>query len=183
MRYRVGGLEGWKLHSISIRWIRLARARTELRRLNNLMNAPEGLQEFLGYHRRMLAFMAGVCLAVAVLLLAILRNDPAWCGGFAAGAAAQLFKFGVLDIATIRRIAAADQGAALTQVRNMFLSLLVWGAAAALVLKMGWNVWAMAAGIFLPRIILLADARLRPNLFAPPIDRAGEERPEQSPEG
>ncbi len=147
------------------------------------MNAPESLREFLGYHRRMLALMAGVCLAAAVALLALLRNDLAYSGGFAVGAAAQLFKFGVLDIGAIRRIAAAQQGAAAIQMRSTFMSLVVFGLAVVAVWKLGLNVWAMAAGIFAPRVILLADAYLRPNLFARPADGAEREAPEHSPEG
>lgn len=112
--------------------------------------------------------MAGICLGVTVLLFVALPGSYAWCGGFAAGAAAQLVKFGVLDIAIVRRIAAGNQGAAGVQVRNTFLFLVLLGLAAVVVWKMGWNVWAMVAGIFAPRLILLADVYVRPNPFGTP---------------
>ncbi len=125
------------------------------------------MREFLQYHRRMFGLMCGVCLAVAVVLLAVMRLDWSWAGGFAVGATAQLFKFGFLDIAAIRKIAAEKDAAASTQLKSMFLSLVVFGLAVVVVYKLKLNVWSMAAGIFLPRIILLADAYIRPNLFKP----------------
>lgn len=125
----------------------------------------EGMREFLAYHRRMLVLMAGVCLAAAVVLLAVFRDDWSWAGGFAVGAAAQLVKFGLLDLAAIKRIAAIREGAAVTQLKSSFMSLVLFGCAVAVVYHLRLNVWAMAAGIFLPRLVLLGDAYLRPNPF------------------
>ncbi|MCL2000961.1 MAG: hypothetical protein FWG74_05965 [Planctomycetes bacterium] len=142
------------------------------------MDAPEGLRTFTKYHHRMLAIMTGACLGVTVILFALLRNDFAWCGGFAVGAAAQLFKFGVLDIAAIRRIAASSQGAAGIQMLTTLLSLAVFGLAGLCIWKADWNIWAMAAGIFVPRLILLADAYLRPELFARPAGDTDRQAPE-----
>lgn len=129
------------------------------------MDAPDGMLQFVNYHRRMFGLMCGVCLAVAVILLAAMRPDWAYAGGFAAGAAAQLFKFGFLDIAAIRKIAVEKNAAATTQLKSMFLSLAVFGLAVIIVYTLRLNVWAMAAGIFLPRLILVADSYLRPDPF------------------
>lgn len=129
------------------------------------MDATDGLEAFTSYHKQMFAVMAIVCIAVCAALFLAIPSDHAWAGGFAAGAAAQLFKFGFLDIAAIKKIAVERDAAATTQVKSMFLSLIVFGLAVVVVYKLRFNVWAMAAGIFLPRIILLLDAWLRPNPF------------------
>lgn len=129
------------------------------------MDASDGLRVFLAYHRRMFAIMAGVCLAVTVGLAVFLPGDLAWAGGFAAGAAAQLVKFGFMDVAVVRKVAAGDPGAPTAQVKSLFLSLVLFGLAVVVVFKFALNVWAMAAGIFLPRLILLADAYIRPDPF------------------
>lgn len=126
------------------------------------------MREFLGYHRRMFALMAVACLVVLAALILSMPGDLAWAGGFAAGAVAQLFKFGVLDIAAIKKIASEQKNAATAQVKVMYLSLLVFGLAVAVVYKLGLNVWALAAGIFLPRLILVADTYIRPNPFKRP---------------
>ncbi len=124
------------------------------------------MREFLQYHRRMFVLMICVCLAATIGLGVSLRPDWSWAGGFAAGSAAQLFKFGFLDIAAVRKIAAEREAAASTQLKSMFLSLIVFGLAVVTVFKSQFNVWAMAAGIFLPRVILLIDAYVRPNPFS-----------------
>ncbi len=124
------------------------------------------MHEFLQYHRRMVFFMNAICVAATVAFAVIMRPDMRWAGGFAAGAAAQMFKFAVLDVAAIRKIAVEREAAASTQLKSMSLSLVIFGLAVAAVFAFGLNVWAMAAGIFLPRIILLADAWIRPNPFA-----------------
>ncbi|MCD8352337.1 MAG: hypothetical protein LUC93_17170 [Planctomycetaceae bacterium] len=129
------------------------------------MATPDSMQDFLRYHRRMFSLMIGVCLAVFVVLLAVMRHDMAWAGGFAAGAAAQLGKFGFLDVAVIKKIAAEKKDPAVTQLKAMFVSLALFGLAVVIVYTFGLNVWTMAAGIFLPRLILLADAYIRPNPF------------------
>lgn len=126
---------------------------------------PEGMQAFIAYHRRMLVLMAGVCLIAAVILAIGAHEDLSWAGGFTAGAGAQLLKFGLLDLAVIKRIAAIRDGAALTQLKSMFMSLVLFGCAVAVVYYLRLSVWAMAAGIFLPRLVLLADAYLRPDPF------------------
>lgn len=125
------------------------------------------MREFAGYHRKMLCLMAGACLVVAAALLVVMWENREWAGGFAVGAAAQLFKFGVLDIGVIRKIAVGGNGAATAQVKSMYAFLLILGAAAFLVYTLKLNPWAMLAGIVLPRLVLIADTYLRPNLFAP----------------
>lgn len=129
------------------------------------MDGGQGLSEFLRYHRRMLVLMVVVSLVVAGALAFFLPGDLGWAGGFALGAAAQLLKFGFIDVGVVRRVAAGDPGAPAAQVKSLFLSLALFGLAAAAVVKLRWSVWALAAGIFLPRLILLADAYLRPNPF------------------
>lgn len=127
--------------------------------------SQESWQKFLRYHRRMLYLMLGVSLAVTVTILIVPGGDRSWAGGFALGSVAQLFKFGVLDLAVVRGVASGDGRAARTQVRNMLFALALFGLAAILTLRLGFGVWALAAGIFLPRLLLLADAKIRPNPF------------------
>lgn len=129
------------------------------------MNEPEGMREFLIYHRRMLIGMIVACLAATVGLCLATPGDFRLAGGFAAGAAAQLFKFGFLDVRIIRKIATERERTAATQMKAMFLSLVVFGLSLLATLRLGWNVWATAAGIFLPRLILIADTWFRPNPF------------------
>lgn len=129
------------------------------------MDAPDSMREFLRYHRQMFTVMLAVCLAVAAALFVAMRPDYSRALGFAAGAAAQLLKFAILDVAVIRKIAVEKKDAAATQLKVMVLSLILFGAAVMLVHTMHGNIWAMAAGIFLPRIILLADTYIRPNPF------------------
>lgn len=136
------------------------------------MNTLDGMTQFLRYHRRMFHLMTGVCLAVPAALFALTRPDFSWAGGFAAGAAAQLLKFGFLDVAVVKKIAAEKKDPAATQLKAMFFSLVLFGLAVAAVYALGFNVWTMAAGIFLPRLILLADAYLRPNPFGNPAEDA-----------
>lgn len=144
------------------------------------MTTHDGMTAFLRYHKRMFTLMTGICLAVAAALLAIMRGAPEWPGGFALGAAAQLLKFGLLDVAVVRKIAAEKRDPAATQLKTMFLSLVLFGLAVFAVLTLGYNVWAMAAGIFLPRLLLLADAYIRPNPFGDAANDA--DAPEESGE-
>lgn len=131
------------------------------------MDAIDGLAAFTSYHRQMFIVMAIICAIVsAALFIGVPSPDHAWAGGFAAGAAAQLLKFGILDIAAIRKIAAEREAAAMTQVKSMFMSLVIFGLAVVAVYALRLNVWSMAAGIFLPRIILVVDTWIRPNPFA-----------------
>ena len=129
------------------------------------MDAPESMREFLGYHRRMVVLMSAICVVVVLLLALAMPGDLSWAGGFAVGAAARLAKFGILDIAAIKKMAAERKDAALVQVKTMYLFLVILAAAGLLVYRLGLNVWAMAAGIFLPNVVLLAETWLRPNLF------------------
>lgn len=129
------------------------------------MEAPESMRQFVNYHRNMFVFMAGVCLLTTGVLFLALPGESAWAGGFAVGATAQLLKFGFVDIATVRKIAVDGKSAAATQLKASFFSLVIFALAAALVLRFGLNVWTMAAGIFVPRLLLLADAYIRPNPF------------------
>ena len=124
------------------------------------------LNAFFSYHRRMTALMLAVCLAVEALLVFLAWHNPAWAAGFALGSAAQLFKFFFLDAALIRKIAAGNAKPASLQLKSTLLSLAVFGLMAAAGVKLGADIWAMAAGVFLPRLILLADAWIRPNPFA-----------------
>jgi hypothetical protein len=140
------------------------------------MDAPDGMTDFLRYHRHMLALLTGICLAAAAALAVAMRPGFAWAGGFAAGAAAQLLKFAFIDVAVIKKIAAEKKNPAATQLKAMFVSLLLFGLAVVVVFSRGFNVWAMAAGIFLPRLVLLADARLRPNPFGKDADGDGNDR-------
>lgn len=129
------------------------------------MDADNSMNAFLAYHRNMF----GLCIVVAVVvtaLVAIVRQDDlSWAGGFAIGSLAQLFKFGFIDIAVIRKIAVEKNNAAGIQLKAMFLSLVVFGLAVVAVHYLKMNVWAMAAGIFLPRLILIADTYIRPDPF------------------
>lgn len=130
------------------------------------MGDPDGMRQFLRYHKRMFGIMVAVCVAVFAGLLIGMGGDASWALGFGFGAAAQLAKFGVIDVAVVKKVAAEKKDAAATQLKAMFFSLFIFGIAVIAVYKLGGNVWAMAAGIFLPRVILIADAWLRPNPFA-----------------
>lgn len=127
--------------------------------------ASDSMRQFLAYHRRMLLLMGGVCLAISAALALAMRGHLDWAGGFAAGAAAQLLKFGWLDVAVVKKIAATREKAATTQLQSSFFSLLVFGAALFLVYKFDLYVWTFVAGVFLPRVILIADTYIRPNPF------------------
>jgi hypothetical protein len=113
----------------------------------------------------MLIFMTAVCLVIAAAMFFLLPGQYGYLGGFVIGAAAQLIKFGFIDIGTIKRLAAQPDKAGKLQLRSTFLSLVLFGAAIALAFKLGMNIWAWAGGIFLPRLILLADAFVRPDPF------------------
>lgn len=137
------------------------------------METPDGMRQFITYHRKMFALMGGICLAILVVLGAVVR-DNSLCAGFACGAAAQLIKFGFLDIASVRQLAAQREKAAAIQLKTSFLSLLVFGLALVPVYLYHFNIWAFAAGIFIPRIVLIADTYFRPNPFVSE-DSAAEE--------
>ncbi len=143
------------------------------------MEEPYNLQAFLHYHRRMFLIMAMACLAVFAGLVVVMRQDFSWSGGFLLGAAAQLLKFRFLDIAVIQKIAIEKRDPAGVQLKAAFVTLVLFGGAAAAVLKMGFNVWAMALGVFLPRLVLIADTYLRPNPFENATGPA--EAPEEEP--
>lgn len=129
------------------------------------MAGDERLSEFFSYHRRMAALMLAVCLVAEMLLLFLARHNPYLAIGFALGAAAQLLKFYFLDAALIRKIAGGDAKPASLRLRSVFMPIAVFAPAAAAGVVIGADVWAMAAGVFLPRLILIADAWLRPNPF------------------
>lgn len=130
------------------------------------MGEQDGMRQFLDYHRRMFAVMALACAAaLAGLAAAGFRGDWSWTLGFGVGAAAQLAKFRFIDAAAVQRLAAAGSSAAAEQLKATLCSLFVFGLAVAAAYALGGNVWALAAGIFLPRVILVADAWLRPNPF------------------
>ena len=124
------------------------------------------MEQFLLYHKRMFIIILIVSGMAALSLFVLMPGDLSYGMGFVIGSAAQATKFGFLDVSTIRNIAANPKNAAKTQLMAMFFTLVIFSAAIALVLRFEMNVWAMAAGIFLPRIILLADTFLRPDPFS-----------------
>lgn len=138
------------------------------------MEESEGLQSFLAYHRRMLAVMFGACLVVTVLLIAFAPGEWAWIGGFATGAAAQLLKFGIVDISVVKQVALHPDSEPWQRVKARYGTLALLVLAVILTLKFKLNPWALAAGIFLPRVLLLADTYLRPNVFATPSSAISE---------
>lgn len=127
------------------------------------MESSDGLRVFLEYHRRMLLFLIGVSAVIAAGLLAL--GDQARFGGFALGAAAQLVKFGYFDVRVVREMA-ADPAVAVEKLKSRYGAMVLLAIAVVLTLKLRLNVWALAAGVFLPRIVFLADTYLRPNVFA-----------------
>lgn len=127
---------------------------------------PEGLKVFLAYHRRMMVFLTGVCAAVAVVLAVLVPGDFAIIGGFVTGAAAQLLKFGVLDVGVVRAMAVDAESAPMRQLKSRYGTMALLAVAIVVTLKFGFNVWALAAGVFLPRVIFLVDNLLRPNVFS-----------------
>lgn len=129
------------------------------------MDPFDGMRQFLSYHRRMFGLCLAVAVAVTVFLAIFRADDMGWAGGFAIGSLAQLFKFGFIDINVIKKLAIEKKNAASAQLKSMFLSLALFGLAVLFVYKLKMNVWAMAAGIFLPRLILVADTYIRPNPF------------------
>lgn len=130
------------------------------------MDVPDGLKDFIAYHRRMFLFMAAACLIVFVALLVFGAGDWTLAGGFAAGAAARLIKFRFLDLAVVRKIAVEKKDAAATQLKSMVVWMALFALAAVAVFTFKLNIWTMVAGIFLPPLLLVADTYLRPNLFA-----------------
>lgn len=125
----------------------------------------DGLNAFLAYHRKMFGLFIAVAAGVTAGLAILKPDDLAWAGGFAVGSLAQLFKFGFIDVNVVKKIAVEKKDAAGTQLKTMFVTLAVFAVAVLAVHKLGLNVWAMAAGIFLPRILLIADTYIRPNPF------------------
>ncbi len=130
----------------------------------NSMEPSSGMRQFLLYHRRMVVVMTAVSAAVWLVVRLTFR-DGGLSTGFLIGAAAQLLKFGFLDVAVVRKIAIEKKNAAATQLKTGAVTLLLFAAAALFVIKNSLSVWAMAAGIFLPRLILIADTYIRPNPF------------------
>lgn len=129
------------------------------------MDSFESMKAFLAYHRNMFGLCIVVSVMVTVVLAVVKADDLSWAGGFAAGSLAQLFKFGFVDVNVIRKIAVAKEGAAGIQLKAMFFSLAIFAVAVLAVHSLKLNVWAMAAGIFLPRLILVADTYIRPDPF------------------
>lgn len=136
------------------------------------------MEEFLVYHKRMFLLTGIVTILAAVGIAIALPGDHARFWGFVIGAAAQLFKFGLLDVSTIKQMAASPDHAAKIQLRATLLGMAVFGVAVVLVFVLGFDVWTMAAGIFLPRIILLVDTFIRPNPFGDKTE--GENRSDDS---
>lgn len=136
----------------------------------------------MAYHRRMLLLLMVVCAAAAVCLLVFVPGDYARLGGFVTGAAAQLLKFATLDVWLVKRMATDPDNAAMQQIKSRYGTLALLAIAVVVSLKFRFNVWALAAGIFLPRVILLADTYLRPNIFAKPPSAAPEGREESGKE-
>ncbi len=128
-------------------------------------NERSRMEQFLSYHRKMFVLTAILCGAVAVGIGVLLPGDWLRLLGFLVGAAAQLIKFGFLDVSTVKRMAAAPDQAAKLQLRATFLSLLIFCLALAVAFKFSLDIWMVAAGIFLPRIILIIDSFVRPDPF------------------
>lgn len=146
------------------------------------MESSSGLREFLAYHRRMLALLTAVCATGAVCLLVFVPGDYARLGGFTLGAAGQLLKFATLDVWLVKRMATDPEKAAMQQLKSRYGALALLAVVLVVSLKFKFNVWALAAGIFLPRVILLADTYLRPNIFAKPSSAAPDGRVENEKE-
>jgi hypothetical protein len=127
------------------------------------INEHKAMRQFIRYHRSLLVVMAAAC-AGGLACLAVF-GETQWWIGFGAGAAAQLFKFAFVDAAVVRRLAEGKTDVVAAQARGMIYSLIVFGIAVLAIYNFGGSVWAMAAGIFLPRVILIADTWLRPDLF------------------
>lgn len=123
------------------------------------------MEDFLSYQKKMLRISIAVCVIAAVAIIFLLPGDFPRLWGFVAGAAAQLAKFGLLDVGTVQRIAADPEHAAKIQLRATLLSLLLFGLAIAIVFVCRLNVWMLALGIFLPRMLLIADTFFRPDPF------------------
>ncbi len=123
------------------------------------------MEEFLAYHKKMFRISIIVCAVAAVAVLFLLPGDFPRFWGFIVGAAAQLAKFGFLDVGTVQRITADPDHAAKIQLRATLLSLVLFGIAIAIVFICKLNVWMLALGIFLPRLLLIADTFFRPNPF------------------
>jgi hypothetical protein len=123
------------------------------------------MEDFLSYHKKMLRISIAVCVIAAVAIVIALPGDFPRLFGFIAGAAAQLAKFGLLDAGTVQRISADPEHAAKIQLRATLSSLLLFGLAIAVVFVCKLDVWALALGIFLPRLLLIADTFFRPDPF------------------
>ncbi len=128
----------------------------------------ETVEQFLHYHKQIFSVMFLLCFVALAGMAAGAAGDASYAPyalGFGLGAAAQLLKFRCVDSAVIRKIAVEKKDAAAVQLKAMGGSLLLFGIAVAAAHRWGGDIWAMAAGIFLPRLVLVADAWIRPNPF------------------
>ena len=149
---------------IAFTMLRLAIA-MERRNKETCMKEPDGMREFLAYHKRMSVIMTLLCLACAAALFIAVPGDFAWCGGFAIGAAAQLFVFKFLDVQVIKKTAESPDASKMASVKKMYLSMVIYAAAVLLIYKLHLNVWSFVLGMFAPKLMLIADMYLRPNVF------------------
>ena len=124
------------------------------------------MEEFLLYHRRMFIIVLVVSGIAALSLFILLPGELSYGFGFLVGSAAQLIKFGFLDVSTIRTIAANPKDAPKAQLRAMVFTMIIFAVGIVIALRFRMNIWAMAAGVFLPRIVLLVDTFLRPDPFS-----------------
>ncbi|MDR3211488.1 MAG: hypothetical protein LBU79_06195 [Planctomycetota bacterium] len=143
------------------------------------------MEHFLRYHRQMFILTLVISLLALGGLAILLPGDYPRLAGFASGSVAQLLKFGLLDRATIQNIAKQPQNAARVQLRATFFGLVVFGLALVLVFSLHLDVWCLAGGIFLPRLVLLADSILRPNPFGEMSESSAEttEQPQSGDTG
>ena len=74
-------------------------------------------------------------------------------------------KFGILDVAVVKRMAKNREEGVLSQVKVRYLALVILAAAAALVYVLRLKIVAMAAGVLTPTVILVIDSLVRPNVF------------------
>ena len=134
----------------------------------------DSMEPFLRYQRQMIlaSLAVGVAATAGILLL-----DPAgpwyahpYANGYLVGLTAALIALAAIDVPAILAIARGGANPARMYYVKMFKSLLVFGIALAAMLtrKEYFNAWSGLLGMVTPRLVLVADSILRPNLFPPP---------------